>query len=192
MAISPQNNVKTVFYTGKLYGFTGMYLCFVFMLWQAHFNWVSQGRLRWSSLLLVLVIRVDLFKNHVQQNLLDVPGIVDEDHGRGTHSNVWEMARWSLVLFRASYVSRWLGLLNATIQAINAKMGYKHFFKRVAVLFLLMFWWIRSTPPIVLLWCLIWNGWPPFSHHLNHHLIFWTEYMTHSQNVICEVWHKRE
>ena len=27
MAISPQNNEKNVFYTGKMYGLTGMYIC---------------------------------------------------------------------------------------------------------------------------------------------------------------------
>ena len=29
VAISPQNNEKNVFYTGKLYGLTGMHMCFM-------------------------------------------------------------------------------------------------------------------------------------------------------------------
>ena len=90
----------------------------------------------------------------MQQNLLNVLGIVDEDHGRGTlfQSPGTEMARRSLILFRTSCVSL---LLNATIQAINAKMDHEHFFERKTVRYLSTFWSDRSAPPMVLLQCLI-------------------------------------
>ena len=124
------------------------YLCFVFVLRQAHFNWVGRGRSRWSSLSEWICSRTMCWEaaNPVRR---------PRDSRRGPRTRkalsiVWQMARRSLVLFRASYVS-WLGLRNATIQAINAKMGHEHFFERMAVLYLSTFWWIRSTPPIVLL-----------------------------------------
>ena len=89
-------------------------------------------------------VRVDWFKNHVHLNAAKPvrrPG--DSRRGpwaRNALSIVWQMARRSLVLFRASYMSLWLGLLNATIQAINAKMGHEHSFERRTVLYLSMFW----------------------------------------------------
>ena len=116
------------------------YLCFVFVLRQAHFNWVVQGRSRWSSLCW------DTTK----------PVRRPEDSRRGPRARnalsiVWQMARRSLVLFRASYASLWLGLRNAMVQAVNTKMGHEHFCERMAVLYLSTFWWIRSAPPIVFL-----------------------------------------
>ena len=89
-------------------------------------------------------VRVDWFKNHVHLNAAKSvrrPG--DTRRGpqaRNTLSVVWQMAKRSLVLFRASYKSLWLSLLNATIQAINAKVGHEHLFERRAVLYLSMFW----------------------------------------------------
>ena len=90
------------------------YLCFVFVLQQTHFNWVGQGRSRWSSL--------------CQDAAKPVRRPGNSRRGpraRNALSIVWQMARRSLVLFRASYVSLRLGLRNATIQAINAKMDHK-------------------------------------------------------------------
>ena len=43
------------------------------------------------------------------------------------------MARRSLVLFRASYLTLRLRLLKAAIQGISAEMGHEHFFERTAV-----------------------------------------------------------
>ena len=74
---------------------------------------------------MVQPVRVDLFKNHVLRCSKTYPRIVDEDHRlRNALSIVRQMARRSLVLFSASHVSLWLGLRNATIQAINAKMAH--------------------------------------------------------------------
>ena len=89
-------------------------------------------------------VRVDWFKNHVHLNAAKPvrrPG--DTRRGpqaRNALSIVWQMAKRSLVLFRASYMSLWLSLQNATIQAINAKMGHEHLFERMAELHLSMFW----------------------------------------------------
>ena len=101
----------------------------------------------WGPIEVVQPVRVSLFKNHVLKNAANAgkpvrrPG--DTRRGprtRNALSIVWQMARRSLVLFRASYVSLWLGFLNATIQEINAEMGHEHFFERMVVLYLSMFW----------------------------------------------------
>ena len=150
------------------------YLCFVFVLRQAHFNWVGRGRSRWSSLSEWICSRTMCWEaaNPVRR---------PRDSRRGPRTRkalsiVWQMARRSLVLFRASYVSLLLGLRNATIQAINAKMGHEHFFERMAVLYLSTFWWIRSTLSCCSVWSRMAGQCPSFSHHLGHHLIFWTVY----------------
>ena len=125
------------------------YLCFVFVLRQAHFNWVGQGRSRWSSL-----SECNSSWSMCWDAAKPVRRPGDSRRGprvRNALSIMWQMARGSLVLFRASYMSLWQGLLIATIQAINTKMDHEHFFEWMAVLCLLTFWWIRWTPPIVLL-----------------------------------------
>ena len=54
------------------------YLCFVFVLRQAHFNWVGQGHRGGPACQSVILHEACA---EMQRNLLDVPGIVDEDHG---------------------------------------------------------------------------------------------------------------
>ena len=137
------------------------YLCFVFVLRQAHFNWVGQGRLRWSSLSGWICSRTMSWE---VAKPVRRPGDSRRGwyHGRGTlfqscgrwrdRGSCSELPTWASGL--------WLGLRNAKIQAINAQMGHEHLFERMTMLYPSTFWWFRSTPPIVLLHCLITNGWP--------------------------------
>ena len=64
-------------------------------------------------------------------------------------------------------MSLWQGLLNATIQAINAKMGHKHLFEQMAESVDVLVNMINPAHSLVL----VFDQCPPFSHHLDHHLI---------------------